>query len=85
MSSEPLLVSYSQLVCDLQALKFEEKYESALAELTHTSLLSPAWEAPRENRQQLIQYLDSTVELINSNGRLKAKKLAALHEVSDYD
>uniref|UniRef100_A0A1B6KVA8 Tetratricopeptide repeat protein 5 OB fold domain-containing protein n=1 Tax=Graphocephala atropunctata TaxID=36148 RepID=A0A1B6KVA8_9HEMI len=57
------------------ALKFEEEYLSALEEFARACELNPSWDTPASQQQQLLQYLDSTVDLVQSRGRLKAKKL----------
>ncbi|XP_046666019.1 tetratricopeptide repeat protein 5-like [Homalodisca vitripennis] len=59
------------------ALKFEEEYASALEEYARACELNPSWDTPSSQQQQLLQYLDSTMELVQSRGRLKAKKLQA--------
>lgn len=60
------------------ALKYEEEYSSALDEFSKACQLDPAWEAPRNKQKQLIDYLDNTVELIKSKGKLKVKKMQSL-------
>lgn len=65
----------------MQTLKFEEEYRSALEEFARASELNPSWTNPRKQQEQLVQYLDNTVDLIQANGRLKAKRLQAMLQV----
>lgn len=65
----------------MQTLKFEEEYRSALEEFARASELNPSWTNPRKLQEQLVQYLDNTVDLIQANGRLKAKRLQAMLQV----
>lgn len=65
----------------VQTLKFEEEYRSALEEFARASELNPSWINPRKLQEQLVQYLDNTVDLIQANGRLKAKRLQAMLQV----
>uniref|UniRef100_A0A1B6DEG0 Tetratricopeptide repeat protein 5 OB fold domain-containing protein n=1 Tax=Clastoptera arizonana TaxID=38151 RepID=A0A1B6DEG0_9HEMI len=60
------------------ALKYEEDYKSALDAYSRSCQLDPTWEEPYTKQQQLISYLDNTVDLINNKGRLKAKKIQSL-------
>ncbi|XP_054261101.1 tetratricopeptide repeat protein 5-like [Macrosteles quadrilineatus] len=60
------------------ALKYEEEYPSALMEFTRAYELNPSWETPSKNLRQMLQYLDSIMDLLQAKGRLKAKKLQSL-------
>lgn len=77
---DPIVVFLNVSVV-LQALRFEEEYLRALEEFARSCELSPSWERPQQQQQQLIDYLDNTNDLIHSKGRLKAKRLQTLLQV----
>ncbi|KAK7600916.1 hypothetical protein V9T40_008357 [Parthenolecanium corni] len=60
------------------ALKFQEEYESALICFDKAHSFDPNWETPQILRDNLLKYLNSIQDLINSKGRVKNKKLHAL-------
>ncbi|XP_054263220.1 tetratricopeptide repeat protein 5-like [Macrosteles quadrilineatus] len=47
-------------------------------EFTRAYELNPSWETPSKNLRQMLQYLDSIMDLLQAKGRLKAKKLQSL-------
>lgn len=51
----------------------------ALESFNQAQLLDPMWEAPKIKEQQLVKYLDSVNDLVNTTGKMKGKK--RLHQI----
>lgn len=56
-------------------MKYQEVHEAALKSLDKAILLDPLWEAPRNKRDELLQYLKDTQDSIQNHGKVKLKRL----------
>ncbi|KAI4487156.1 PREDICTED: tetratricopeptide repeat protein 5-like [Polistes canadensis] len=57
------------------ALKYQEEYNLALNSFERAMSLDPTWETPSNKRDELLQYLKDVQNLVNTNGRVKPKRL----------
>ncbi|XP_035115845.1 tetratricopeptide repeat protein 5 isoform X5 [Callithrix jacchus] len=58
--------------------KYEENYGEALEGFSRAVALDPAWPEPRQREQQLLEFLDRLTSLLESKGKVKAKKLQSM-------
>ncbi|KAG7462167.1 hypothetical protein MATL_G00199590 [Megalops atlanticus] len=58
--------------------QYEEMYGSALAGYSRAAALDPAWAEPPEREQQLLDYLERLTALMESKGKVKARKLRSM-------
>ncbi|XP_051832939.1 tetratricopeptide repeat protein 5 isoform X2 [Antechinus flavipes] len=58
--------------------KYEENYEEALEGFSRAAALDPAWPEPQQREQQLLEFLDRLTSLLDSKGKVKAKKLQSM-------
>ncbi|KAL0602917.1 Tetratricopeptide repeat protein 5 [Plecturocebus cupreus] len=58
--------------------KYEENYGGALEGFCRAVALDPAWPEPRQREQQLLEFLDRLTSLLESKGKVKAKKLQSM-------
>ncbi|XP_036407000.1 tetratricopeptide repeat protein 5 [Megalops cyprinoides] len=58
--------------------QYEEMYGSALAGYSRAAALDPAWPEPPEREQQLLDYLERLTTLMESKGKVKARKLRSM-------
>ena len=65
-----------------QALKYEEFYSEALEMFDHACRLDPAWPPPRAERSDLVHFLEEATKLVRTRGKLKAKRLNNMIQVS---
>lgn len=65
-----------------QALKYDERYADALDCFDRACRLDPPWEAPANERARLRALLQQASTLVKTKGKLKAKKLQAMVQVS---
>ncbi|XP_015602216.1 tetratricopeptide repeat protein 5 [Cephus cinctus] len=65
------------------ALKYQEEYKLALESFEQATLLDPTWNIPKDKRDELLKYLKDVKNLVNSNGRLKPKKLHQMIQTMD--
>uniref|UniRef100_A0A2K6U296 Tetratricopeptide repeat domain 5 n=1 Tax=Saimiri boliviensis boliviensis TaxID=39432 RepID=A0A2K6U296_SAIBB len=62
----------------VQLHKYEENYGEALEGFSRAVALDPAWPEPRQREQQLLEFLDRLTSLLESKGKVKAKKLQSM-------
>ncbi|XP_022348530.1 tetratricopeptide repeat protein 5 isoform X1 [Enhydra lutris kenyoni] len=58
--------------------KYEENYGEALEGFCRAAVLDPAWPEPRRREQQLLEFLNRLTSLLESKGKVKAKKLQSM-------
>ncbi|XP_032712832.1 tetratricopeptide repeat protein 5 isoform X2 [Lontra canadensis] len=58
--------------------KYEENYGEALEGFSQAAALDPAWPEPRRREQQLLEFLNRLTSLLESKGKVKAKKLQSM-------
>ncbi|KAF5925617.1 hypothetical protein HPG69_002064 [Diceros bicornis minor] len=58
--------------------KYEENYGEALEGFSRAAALDPAWPEPRQREQQLLEFLNRLTSLLESKGKVKAKKLQSM-------
>lgn len=58
--------------------KYEENYGEALEGFSRAAALDPAWPEPRQREQQLLDFLTRLTSLLESKGKVKAKKLQSM-------
>ena len=61
-------------------MRFEEDYSAALEAFSRATELDPAWGKPQEQKNEMLKTLKDVVNLIESKGKLKAKKFNSLVE-----
>jgi len=68
------------------AFKYEENFPDALTGYEMAGLLDPSWNEPKIDRQDLINRLKNTMEMIEKKGNLKPKKVALyMNQLKDSD
>jgi len=68
------------------AFKYEENFPDALTGYEMAVLLDPSWNEPKIDRQDLINRLKITMEMIDKKGNLKPKKIALyMNQLKDSD
>ncbi|XP_008830791.1 tetratricopeptide repeat protein 5 [Nannospalax galili] len=58
--------------------KYEENFGEALEGFSQAAALDPAWPEPRQREQQLVEFLNRLTSLLESKGKMKAKKLQSM-------
>ncbi|XP_006883152.1 PREDICTED: tetratricopeptide repeat protein 5 [Elephantulus edwardii] len=58
--------------------KYEENYQEALEGFSRAAALDPAWPEPQQREQQLLEFLDRLTSLLETKGKVKAKKLKSM-------
>ncbi|XP_046381008.2 tetratricopeptide repeat protein 5-like [Haliotis rufescens] len=58
--------------------QYQEEYQQALAGFDRAMLLDPGWDEPGEKETQLLQFLGTLTDMINTKGKMKGKKLESL-------
>ncbi|XP_005412100.1 PREDICTED: tetratricopeptide repeat protein 5 isoform X2 [Chinchilla lanigera] len=58
--------------------KYEESYGEALEGFSQAAALDPAWLEPQQREQQLLEFLSKLTSLLESKGKMKAKKLQSM-------
>ncbi|KAM8780400.1 tetratricopeptide repeat protein 5 isoform 2-T2 [Rhynchonycteris naso] len=58
--------------------KYEENYAEALEGFSRAAALDPAWPEPCQREQQLLEFLNRLTSLLESKGKVKAKKLQSM-------
>ncbi|XP_005005726.1 tetratricopeptide repeat protein 5 [Cavia porcellus] len=58
--------------------KYEENYGEALEGFARSGALDPAWPEPQHREQQLLEFLSKLTSLLESKGKMKAKKLQSM-------
>ncbi|XP_074646949.1 tetratricopeptide repeat protein 5-like [Tubulanus polymorphus] len=68
------------------AYKYQEEYQLSLIGFARATALDPVRPEPNEKRNALIDYLSRLTDLINTKGKLKAKKLQSFaSSITDND
>lgn len=61
-----------------QAYKYKEDFTSALNGWKTASELDPSWPEPPQKIDEIVKYLDKTIDLINLKGKLKNRRIQTL-------
>ncbi|XP_017291643.1 tetratricopeptide repeat protein 5 [Kryptolebias marmoratus] len=58
--------------------QYEEMFGCALGGHSRAAELDPGWEEPRERERQLLEYLERVTDLVQSKGKVKARRLRTM-------
>ncbi|CAG9836135.1 unnamed protein product [Diabrotica balteata] len=68
-----------------ETLKYEEEFKMALESFNEASMYNPTWDPPKVKEKQLVQYLNDIKEFVSTSGKMKAKRLQQILQVSFLD